>query len=75
MCPRCQHLLYPSNTENSYRTASGTSFSAPLVAGAAVILLVNPEWTNMQVREALLMTASKAIHRIIHMAMVLLTRG
>ena len=50
-----------SNTENSYRTASGTSFSAPLVAGAAaVILSANPEWTNMQVREALLMTASNS---------------
>ena len=50
-----------SNTENSYRTASGTSFSAPLVAGAAaVILSANLEWTNMQVREALLMTASNS---------------
>ena len=50
-----------SNTEYSYRTASGTSFSAPLVAGAAaVILSANPEWTNMQVREALLMTASNS---------------
>ena len=48
-----------SNTEGDYRTASGTSFSAPLVAGAAaVILSANPDWTNMQVREALMMTAS-----------------
>ena len=43
-----------SNTENIYRTASGTSFSAPLAAGAAaVIMSANPEWTNMQVREAI----------------------
>ena len=48
-----------SNTEGGYRTASGTSFSAPLVAGAAaVILSANPHWTNMHVREALMMTAS-----------------
>jgi len=48
-----------SNTENIYRNASGTSFSAPLAAGAAaVVMSANPEWTNMQVREALMMTAS-----------------
>ena len=48
-----------SNTENDYRAASGTSFSAPLAAGAAaVILSANPEWTNMQLREAIMMTAS-----------------
>ena len=48
-----------SNTEDIYRTASGTSFSAPLAAGAAaVVLSANPEWTNMQVREAMMMTAS-----------------
>ena len=48
-----------SNTENDFRTASGTSFSAPLAAGAAaVILSANPEWTNMQLREAMMMTAS-----------------
>ncbi len=48
-----------SNTEDIYRTASGTSFSAPLAAGAAaVILSANPEWTNMQLREAIMMTAS-----------------
>jgi len=49
-----------SNTEDSYRTASGTSFSAPLAAGAAaVIMSANPDWTNMQVREAMMMTASQ----------------
>ena len=49
-----------SNTENIYRNASGTSFSAPLAAGAAaVVMSANPEWTNMQVREALTMTASQ----------------
>ena len=49
-----------SNTENIYRNASGSSFSAPLAAGAAaVVMSANPEWTNMQVREALMMTASQ----------------
>ena len=49
-----------SNTEDIYRTASGTSFSAPLVAGAAaVIMSANPDWTNMHVREAMMMTASQ----------------
>ncbi|MFL2989943.1 MAG: S8 family serine peptidase [Candidatus Neomarinimicrobiota bacterium] len=49
-----------SNTENIYRNASGTSFSAPLAAGAAaVIMSANPDWTNMQIREAIMMTASQ----------------
>ena len=49
-----------SNTQNNYRTSSGTSFSAPLAGGAAaVILSANSNWTNMEVREALMMTASQ----------------
>jgi len=49
-----------SDTQNNYRTSSGTSFSAPLVGGAAaVILSANSNWTNMEVREALMMTASQ----------------
>ena len=40
---------------------SGTSVSSPLVAGAAAVLLsANPQWNNMEVREALMMTASQA---------------
>ena len=40
---------------------SGTSVSSPLVAGAAAVLLsANPQWTNMEIREALMMTASQA---------------
>ena len=46
---------------SSYRTASGTSLSTPLVAGcAALILQAHPDWTPFQVREALMMTADNA---------------
>ncbi|GAB4323796.1 MAG: hypothetical protein Kow0074_16350 [Candidatus Zixiibacteriota bacterium] len=45
----------------TYTTASGTSLSCPLVGGcAAVLLSAHPEWTPMQVREALMQTASQA---------------
>jgi serine protease AprX len=41
--------------------ASGTSFSTPLVAGcAALVLQAHPDWTPLQVREALMMTASRS---------------
>jgi len=52
----------PSNDHN-YTTASGTSFSCPLSAGvAALILCANPNLTPMQVREAMLNTASQSIN-------------
>jgi serine protease AprX len=44
----------------SYTTASGTSFSCPLIAGvAALVLNVNPYLTPIQVRDALRNTASQ----------------
>lgn len=50
----------PSNP-TGFTTAGGTSLSCPLVGGAAAILLsAHPEWTPMQVREALMLTASQA---------------
>ena len=50
----------PSNDHN-YTTASGTSFSCPLSAGvAALILCSNPNLTPMQVRDAMRNTASKS---------------
>ncbi|MBE0570218.1 MAG: S8 family serine peptidase [Ignavibacteriaceae bacterium] len=50
----------PSNDHN-YTTASGTSFSCPLSAGvAALILCANPSLTPMQVRDAMRNTASKS---------------
>jgi subtilisin family serine protease len=44
-----------------YTTASGTSLSTPLIGGAAaVILSAHPEWTPMQVREAMMMSGDHA---------------
>jgi hypothetical protein len=47
----------------SFGRASGTSFACPLVAGcAAVLLSARQDWTPLQVREALMMSASRANH-------------
>jgi subtilisin family serine protease len=44
---------------DTYRNGSGTSFSTPLIAGvAALILEIHRDWTPEQVRQALLSTAS-----------------
>ncbi|GAB4296472.1 MAG: hypothetical protein Kow0098_19680 [Ignavibacteriaceae bacterium] len=46
--------------DNGYLSSSGTSFSCPLTAGvAALILCYNPSLNPMQVREALRNTASR----------------
>jgi subtilisin family serine protease len=46
-------------TTTTFTTANGTSLSCPLAGGcAAVILSAHPAWTPMQVREALMRTAS-----------------
>ena len=48
-------------TNSEYRYASGTSLSAPLAAGAAAIVLsANPSWSAMDIREAIINTASMA---------------
>jgi serine protease AprX len=50
----------PSGT-TGYTTESGTSLSTPLIGGAAaVILSAHPEWTPMQVREAMMMSGNHA---------------
>jgi hypothetical protein len=47
-------------SEDGYSTGSGTSFSTPMISGAAALVMQNhPDWTPMQVREALMMTASQ----------------
>jgi len=50
-----------SSGDEVLTTASGTSLSCPLVGGvAALVLEAHPDWTPMQVREALMMTASNS---------------
>ncbi len=49
-----------NNSVMSYRPASGTSFSAPLVAGVVALLLeAHPDWTPDDVRRALMSTADR----------------
>ncbi len=55
---------YAANPDNdhTYLGVDGTSLSTPLIAGvAALILGAHPGWTNMEVREAMMMTASQAL--------------
>ncbi|EGG21218.1 putative transmembrane protein [Cavenderia fasciculata] len=56
-------LNYAANSESpsSYSYPSGTSLSAPLIAGvAALVLEAHPEYTPEQVKQALFSTASQA---------------
>lgn len=53
--------LASSSSDADYSYGSGTSFSCPLTAGAAAVIWgAHPDWTNMQVREAMMSTASRA---------------
>ncbi len=48
-------------TTDDYRRENGTSCSCPLVAGVCALLLeAHPDWTPMDIAEALKMTASNA---------------
>jgi serine protease AprX len=50
----------PSST-TGYTTADGTSLSTPLIGGAAaVILSAHPNWTPMQVREAMMASGNNS---------------
>lgn len=54
------YMVYPGDS-TAYASGSGTSFSTPLIGGAAALLLeIHPEWTPMQLREALLNSASQS---------------
>lgn len=51
----------PDVSNSTYALVSGTSFSCPLVAGvAALVLSTHPQLTPMEVRDALRLTADRA---------------
>jgi subtilisin family serine protease len=57
---RATYMVNPYKP-SEYLYGNGTSYSTPLVAGcAALVLQAHPDWTPMMVREALMMTASRA---------------
>jgi len=50
--------VYVASGSSGYQSSNGTSFSTPLTAGvAALVLSAHPTWTPMQVRNALKQTA------------------
>ena len=54
-------LIALPSTPSSYGRGSGTSFSCPLVAGVSALLLQkHPQWTPLQVRDALRASAANA---------------
>ncbi|MCX6831119.1 MAG: S8 family serine peptidase, partial [candidate division Zixibacteria bacterium] len=53
--------LASASSDGAYGYGDGTSFSCPLTAGAAAVIWgAHPDWTNMQVRAAMMTTASRA---------------
>ena len=54
--------VYVAEGSGSYQFSNGTSFSTPLTAGvAALVLSAHPTWTPMQVRDRMMQTA-KALY-------------
>lgn len=55
------HNTYMAKGTTSYGTGDGTSFAAPLVAGAAALVMeAHPDWSAMAIREAIIETASQS---------------
>ena len=60
-CARAVGVIVAQDGGTGYHPANGTSFAAPMVSGAAALLLeAHPEWTSMDALEALRATASQA---------------
>lgn len=54
-------IFAPGTGASGYTLMSGTSMSSPHLAGAAVLMhQAHPDWTPVEVKSALMMTASKA---------------
>jgi subtilisin family serine protease len=60
-CARAVGVMLARDDETGYSYGNGTSFAAPMVSGAAALVLeAHPEWTSMDALEALRETASQA---------------
>ena len=57
----CGYRTFCASSSGGYTRMDGTSLSTPLVAGVCALLLeAHPDWSPIQVREALWNTASRA---------------
>ena len=55
-------VMATASYDNIYGSGSGTSYAAPLVAGAACLVIeAHPDWTPYQVREALKASGNHAL--------------
>jgi len=61
VCARGLQTVAVNPNSDSYVYANGTSLATPLIGGATAVLVgAHPEWTPMEIREALMNTASQS---------------